>query len=99
MKKRYAKISNKIRLVGISRMRGSEEVVDYYLVHPVYGREYAFTRKYTRATYDILILLKLRDFYREFSLDWTILKPFYSMRMGICIMTNQMMVQWMRLMN
>ena len=54
MKKKYAKISNKIRLVGVSRMRGSEEVVDYYLVHPVYGREYAFTRKYTRATYDIV---------------------------------------------
>ncbi len=54
MKKKYNKVSNRIRLVGEARMRGSEEVVDFYLVHPVYGREYAFTRKYTRATYEIV---------------------------------------------
>ena len=54
MKKKYGKISNRIRLIGVSRMRGAEEIIDYYLIHPVYGREYAFTRRYTRATYDLV---------------------------------------------
>ena len=54
MKKKYTDISEGIKLVGINRMSGSEEVVDYYLIHPKWGREYAFTRKYTRATYDLV---------------------------------------------
>ncbi len=54
MKKRYAELPEMIKLVGFNRMNGSEEVVDYYLVHPKWGREYAFTRKYTRATYELV---------------------------------------------
>ncbi len=52
--KKYAELSEVIKLVGFNRMNGSEEVVDYYLVHPKWGREYAFTRKYTRATYELV---------------------------------------------
>ncbi|MCR5502779.1 MAG: hypothetical protein K6F53_07205 [Lachnospiraceae bacterium] len=54
MKKKFANVSNRIRLSGQRRMHGSREVIDFYLVHPVYGREYAFTRKYTRGTYEIV---------------------------------------------
>lgn len=54
MKKKYASISDKVKIVGYQRMVGSKEVVDYYLVHPKWGREYAFTRRYTRVTYDLV---------------------------------------------
>ncbi len=35
-------------------MKGREKVIDFYLVGPKGDREYAFTRKYTRATYDLV---------------------------------------------
>ena len=35
-------------------MQGSKEVVDYYIVNGSGKKEYAFTRKYTRKTYDIV---------------------------------------------
>ena len=54
MKKKFSAISNRTKLVGINRMSGREEVVDYYLVSIKGDREYAFTRKYTRATYDLV---------------------------------------------
>lgn len=54
MKRKYTNVSDKVKLVGFQRMDGSEEVVDYYLIHPKWGREYAFTRRYTRATYDLV---------------------------------------------
>ena len=54
MKKKYTQVSDKVKLVGYNRMSGSEEVVDYYLVHPKWGREYAFTRRYTRDTYNLV---------------------------------------------
>ncbi len=54
MKKKYKKVSDKVRLVGRQRMCGSKEVVDYYFEHPQWGREYAFTRRYTRGTYDLV---------------------------------------------
>ncbi len=54
MKKKYSKVSDKVKLICYKRMSGSEEVMDFYLVHPKWGREYAFTRKYTRGTYDLV---------------------------------------------
>ena len=54
MKKKYADISNRIRVVGVYRMNGGQEVIDYYLISPCGVREYAFTRKYTRKTYDLV---------------------------------------------
>ncbi len=54
MKKKYADISNRIKVVGINKMTGRQEVVDYYLVSSNGKKEYAFTRKYTRKTYDLV---------------------------------------------
>ena len=54
MKKKYADISNRIKVVGINRMNGNKEVVDYYLINHAGKREYAFTRRYTRNTYDLV---------------------------------------------
>lgn len=48
MKKKFNQVSDRITMVGYSRMRGPEEVIDYYLYHPKWGKEYAFTRKYTQ---------------------------------------------------
>ena len=54
MKKKYTKVSDKVRMIGRQRMVGPEEVVDYYLEHPRWGKEYAFTRRYTRGTYELV---------------------------------------------
>ncbi len=54
MKKKYADISNRIKVVGMNRMNGCQEVIDYFLISPYGIREYAFTRKYTRKTYDLV---------------------------------------------
>ncbi len=70
MKKKYARISNRIKVIGVNRMKGSREVIDYYLVNSDGKIEYAFTRKYTRNTYNLvkggiglkqLLLVKSRD--------------------------------------
>lgn len=54
MKKKYSQVSDKVKMVGYNRMKGSKEVVDYYFIHPKWGRAYAFTRKYTRDTYNLV---------------------------------------------
>ena len=54
MKKKFNQVSDRITMVGYSRMRGAEEVIDYYLYHPKWGREYAFTRRYTHNTYNLV---------------------------------------------
>ena len=54
MKKKYSEVSNSIKIVGFNKMQGSKEVVDYYLINSAGDREYAFTRKYTRKTYDLV---------------------------------------------
>ena len=54
MKKKYTQVLDKVKVVGYSRMKGSEEVVDFYLTHPKWGRAYAFTRRYTKKTYDLV---------------------------------------------
>ncbi len=54
MKKKYSNISNNIRVIGFNRMQGSKEVVNYYIVNASGKREYAFTRKYTRNTYNLV---------------------------------------------
>ncbi len=41
-------------MVGYNRMRGPEEVIDYYLYHPKWGKEYAFTRRYSLDTYNLV---------------------------------------------
>jgi len=35
-------------------MRGPEDVIDYYLYHPKWGKEYAFTRRYSHDTYNMV---------------------------------------------
>lgn len=54
MKKKYAKVSDKVIIVGRQRGDGYGQVVDYYLEHPKWGREYAFTRRYTKGTYNLV---------------------------------------------
>ncbi len=54
MKKKFSLVSDKVKVIGINRMQGSKEVIDFYLVHPKWGREYAFTRKYTKNAYDLV---------------------------------------------
>ena len=54
MKKKYSELSNRIQVVGVNRMSKNKEVVDYYLVGPKGNREYAFTRRYTKKTYDLV---------------------------------------------
>ncbi len=54
MKKKYAVISNRVKVVGFNRMLGSKEVVDYYLINNKGDREYAFTRRYTKNTYNLV---------------------------------------------
>ena len=49
--RKYDKVSNKVKVIGIKK---NSKMVDYYLVHPHYGREYAFTRKYTTKTYNLV---------------------------------------------
>ena len=54
MKKKFNQVSDRIQMIGINRMRGPEEVIDYYLFHPKWGREYAFTRRYSLDTYNLV---------------------------------------------
>ena len=54
MKKKFRSVSDCVRLIGIARMKGSEEIIDFYFVHPKYGRVYAFTRKYTKGAYELV---------------------------------------------
>ena len=54
MKKKFNQVSDRITIVGYNRMRGPEEVIDYYLYHPKWGKEYAFTRRYSLDTYNMV---------------------------------------------
>lgn len=54
MKKKFNQVSDRIQMIGINRTRGPEEVIDYYLYHPKWGREYAFTRRYSLDTYNLV---------------------------------------------
>ncbi len=54
MKKKYSDISNNVRLIGFNKMQSGREVIDYYIVNASGNREYAFTRRYTRNTYDLV---------------------------------------------
>ena len=54
MKKKFNQVSDRITMVGYNRMRGPEEVIDYYLYHPKWGKEYAFTRRYSLDTYNMV---------------------------------------------
>ena len=54
MKKKFNQVSDRITIVGYNRMRGPEEVIDYYLYHPKWGKEYAFTRRYSLDTYNLV---------------------------------------------
>ncbi len=53
-REKYANISDWIKVVGISRTKGYKRVVDYYLIGPKGKKEYAFTRKYTSNTFDLV---------------------------------------------
>ena len=52
--RKYDKVSNKVKIVGFKKGSGRHMMVDYYLIHPKYGREYAFTLKYSKRTYDLV---------------------------------------------
>ena len=51
MKKKYAGLSEKVRLVGV-RKSGKRQV-DYYIVQPGCEMIYAFTRPYAKNAYDL----------------------------------------------
>ena len=54
MKKKYSEIPENIRIIGIRGTGRRSRVVDFYLVSSKNGREYAFTRKYSKRTYDLV---------------------------------------------
>ena len=54
MKRKYSNVSDKVKIIGIIRIKGGKKVIDCYLEHPKKGREYVFTRAYTRGTYNLL---------------------------------------------
>ena len=54
MKKKYSEIPENIRIIGVRGTGKRNHVVDFYLVSPKNGREYAFTRKYSKRTYGLV---------------------------------------------
>ena len=42
-----------VRLVGVKRFDGDRRLIDYYIDQPGSGRIYAFTKVFTRNTYDL----------------------------------------------
>ncbi len=54
MKKKYTKISDRIEMVGNVRGHGRNRVIDFYLTSPAGEKEYAFTRRYSNRSYDLV---------------------------------------------
>jgi len=48
MKKKFNQVSDRIQMIGINRMRGPEEVIDYYLYHPKWGRVRLYQEIFSR---------------------------------------------------
>ncbi len=51
MKKRYAVLSEQVKLIGIKKE--GRKLVDYYIVQPGCKMIYAFTKPYTKRAYDL----------------------------------------------
>ena len=54
MKKKYSSISDKVKILGVQRSDRNRDVIDFYITHPKWDREYAFTRRYTKGTYELV---------------------------------------------
>lgn len=51
MKRKYSALSDKVKLIGI--LKADKRKIDYYIVLPGNSRIYAFTRAYTKNSYDL----------------------------------------------
>ena len=54
MTKRKLTISNVLKITGFKRRNGKNRVIDYYLENNSGDKVYAFTRRYSNRTYEIV---------------------------------------------
>lgn len=54
MKKKFTAISDRITVVGNLKGHGRDRMIDFYLVSPGGEKEYAFTRRYSNRSYDLV---------------------------------------------
>ena len=54
MTKKNSTISNVVKITGLKRRVGKDRVIDYYLENNSGDREYAFTKRYSNRTYELV---------------------------------------------